>query len=88
MNTLISLVKKKLESLKIPYESVELSDKPNKKIKIVIDGKVIHFGQKNSITYLEHKDEAKRNAFHKRFKNNKGYNDPSSGLYYSARILW
>lgn len=64
--SLIDKVKKKLAEFKVPYELVELSDKPNKKIKIVINGKVIHFGDKNSLTFLEGADDKKRKAYQAR----------------------
>lgn len=88
MTDLLSKVKRRLADLNIKYDYVSLSERPKKKIRIVIDGKTIHFGAKGSITHLEQPNEKKRNAFHKRFENNKGYNDPSSSLYYSARVLW
>jgi hypothetical protein len=36
---------------------------------------------------LIHKDERRRERFHQRFKNNKGYNDPTRGLFYSRYLL-
>lgn len=48
----------------------------------------IHFGADDMDNFLIHKDEKRKKAFHNRFKNNKGYNNPKSGLYYSSRLLW
>lgn len=65
-NNLLTAVKKQMKKLKIPFESVELSDRPNKKIKVVINGKTIYFGDKNSQTYLEGADKQKRDAYRAR----------------------
>lgn len=43
MPNLIDKVKDKLKELNIKYESVSLSNRPDKKIKIIINGKTIHF---------------------------------------------
>lgn len=59
MTDLLSKVKKKLSDLNIKYDSVNLSDRPNKKIRIMINGKVIHFGAKNSVTFIIHGDKKK-----------------------------
>ena len=64
------------------------STRKQKKYMIEVDGLKIHFGEKGYDDYLDHRNEKRRENFHKRFKNNKGYNDPKSGLYYSARLLW
>jgi hypothetical protein len=56
-------VKERLNELGVPYSYVGMSDRPGKKIKIVINGKVIHFGSKNSVTFLDHGDEQKRAAY-------------------------
>lgn len=61
--SLINKVKDKLKELDIKYDSVSLSNRPDKKIKIVINGKAIHFGAKNSISFLEFPDIKKRDAY-------------------------
>ncbi len=60
---LLTEVKKKLRDLKIPYQYAELSKRPDKKIMIRINNKTIHFGSKDSQTYLEQKNDEKRNAY-------------------------
>ncbi len=47
------------------------------------DGSHVDYGSFRISDYLLHKDE-KRLYFHQRFQNNKGCNNPQSGLYYSA----
>ena len=63
---LIDLVKKRLRELKIPYDHVALSDKPRKKIMVIIDGKRIDFGAKGSNTWLEGASKQKRDAYRAR----------------------
>lgn len=63
---LLTEVKKKLRDLKIPYQYAELSKRHDKKIMIRINNKTIHFGSKDSQTYLEGADENKRKAYNAR----------------------
>jgi peptidase E len=63
MSNLIDKVKKRLKELNIKYDYVSLSDRPDKKIKIVIDGRIIHFGAKNSISFLEGASKRKRDSY-------------------------
>jgi len=74
---------------KIPFKAIALSDKSDKKYMItLLNDKIVHFGAANMEDYIMHQDEARRKRFHDRFKNNKGYDNPESGLFYSARLLW
>ena len=63
---ILEKVKQRLIKLKVPFTDLSLSDRPNKKIKIIINGKIIHYGDKNSHTYIEGADEKKRNAYRAR----------------------
>lgn len=68
-----------------------LSWKPNKKFVIITSSgnkKPIHFGSSKMSDFLSHSDEKRKENFHSRFKNNKGYDNPNSGLYYSRHLLW
>ena len=70
-------------------KDIVLSPLKNKKYRILFnDGKHIDYGAGKMSDYLIHKDERRRERFHQRFKNNKGYNDPTSGLFYSRYLLW
>ena len=52
------------------------------------DGKVIHFGQKNSSTYIDHGDNNKRSAYIARHsKNNENWTKVNPGSL-SRFILW
>lgn len=75
--------KRAKELFGIDIEPSKLSNK-----KFYIPSLHIHFGDRNASDYLMHRDKLRRAKFHSRFKNNVGYNDPKSGLFYSARILW
>lgn len=73
----------------IKFKSIKQSTRQDKKYMItLLNGKVIHFGARGYEDFTTHKDEERRVRFHNRFKNNKGYSNPESGLYYSARLLW
>ena len=55
---------------------------------LYVNKKKVHFGQKGYQDYLDHGDKKRRRNFHNRFRNHKGYNDKTSGLYYSRMLLW
>lgn len=65
------------------------SPRKNKKYRAIMkDGSYVDYGAVGMSDYLQHKDEARRMRFHRRFQNNKGYNDPTSGLFFSRHLLW
>lgn len=84
------ITQKKIASeLGIPAVDIIISPRKQKKYRIIFqDGSYVDYGAKDMEDFLIHKDEARRRRFHQRFKNNKGYNNPESGLFYSARLLW
>lgn len=64
---LINYVEKRLKTLRIPYNFLGPSLKTNKKLRLAYtdaDGKLrsVDFGDKNSITYAEHKVDAAANS--------------------------
>ena len=71
------------------FISLEKSYKPNKKlvIKFSEPNLTIHFGSKNSSTYLDHYDKVKRSNYLKRHKVNEDWNQVNAGSL-SAYILW
>ena len=71
------------------FISLKQSSKPNKKyvIKFSEPKKIIHFGSKNSSTYLDHKDKTKRENYLKRHKANENWDDINAGSL-SAFLLW
>lgn len=50
--------------------------------------KRVHFGQKGSSTYIDHKDEKKKDAYIARHKVNENFNNPLSSGSLSRFILW
>ena len=94
MSDLLSLVKKKLKHYNVPYESLELSNKPDKKLKVQIDGKVIHFGARDSQTYLEGASKQKRDAYRARHSKiflkdgTRAIDKLYSPAWLSMKILW
>ena len=50
--------------------------------------KHVHFGQKGSSTYIDHKDDKKKDAYIARHKVNENFNNPLSSGSLSRFILW
>ena len=71
------------------FISLEKSNKPNKKLAITFSepNLIIHFGSKNSSTYLDHHDKVKRSNYLKRHQVNENWNKLNAGSL-SAYILW
>ena len=71
------------------FISLEKSNKPTKKlvIKFSDPNLTIHFGSKNSSTFLDHHDKLKRSNYLKRHKVNENWNQVNAGSL-SAYILW
>jgi hypothetical protein len=91
---LLRKVKDRLKELNIPYESVMLSPRPDKKIRIVINNKIIDFGAKNSITYIEGATEEKRKSYIARHSKillkdgSRAIDKKYSPAYLSFYVLW
>jgi hypothetical protein len=47
-----------------------------------------HFGSDVGKTFIEHGDLKKKSAWIARHKNDKGYNNKHSGIFYSKNLLW
>lgn len=94
MNNLELVRRKALEYKFINEDSqLQISNRKDKKYKIKSlkssdPNKYIHFGAKGMEDYTIHHDEKRRLSFYNRFKNNKSFNNPNSGLYYSRYLLW
>ena len=71
------------------FISLEKSNKPNKKLVITFSEPklTIHFGSKNSSTYLDHHDKVKRSNYLKRHQVNENWDEVNAGSL-SAFILW
>lgn len=90
-------------TVKIGKYEYEKSDRKNKKLKVLVDGKTIHFGDTRYQQFkdktgiwkeLDHNDDKRRKNYLTRtanIKNKAGKltaNDPSSANYHARRILW
>ena len=71
------------------FISLEKSNKPNKKLVITFTepNLTIHFGSKNSSTFLDHQDKVKRSNYLKRHMVNEDWGNVNAGSL-SAYILW
>ena len=71
------------------FISLDKSNKPNKKLVITFSepNLTIHFGSKNSSTFLDHHDKVKRSNYLKRHKVNEDWNQVNAGSL-SAYLLW
>jgi hypothetical protein len=77
---------------------IYVSTRKNKKYDVYKDDKYItSFGDKNMQQYkdrlgnysnLDHNDKQRRLNFQSRFKKLIEKNDPTSGIYWSAKFLW
>ena len=67
---------------------IEPSNRKNKRYKAILsDDREIHFGLKNGKTYLDHKDNAKRLAYHARHYSNKQEKKLIDNLTLSPSLL-
>ena len=71
------------------FISLKHSTKPNKKYVIEFSEpkKTIHFGSKNSSTYLDHKDKHLKANYLKRHQVNENWDEVNAGSL-SAYLLW
>ena len=71
------------------FVSLKKSDRKGKKYVIVFDNpkKTIHFGSKNSSTFLDHKDKTKRDNYIKRHRVRENWNEVNAGSL-SRFLLW
>lgn len=89
--------------VKIDGYTYNKSTHKDKKLMVEVDGKIIHFGDRNMEHYrdktgfyknLDHNDEQRRKSYIARasgIKNKEGKltkDDPSSPNYHAIRILW
>jgi NDP-sugar pyrophosphorylase family protein len=66
---------------------LQSSPKADKRYMVVINNRTYHFGQKGGSTYIDHKDDAKRDAYIKRHRVNEDWTKVNAGSL-SRYILW
>lgn len=70
------------------------SKRKDKRFYVIYDNKIINFGSKNGTTFIDHKDNIKKDAWYKRHSKiynklgQKVINSPHSASFWSANILW
>jgi hypothetical protein len=96
---LLNKVENKLRELNVSFISVELSDRKDKKLKLIYyddneNIKTVHFGSKGSETFLDHNDEKKRKAYIARHSKillkdgTRAIDKKYSSAWFSMNILW
>lgn len=64
------------------------SDKKDKKYKVTIGNKTIHFGSAGSSDYTIHKDLSRKNLYIKRHQAREDWNNPLTAGFWSRWLLW
>jgi len=66
------------------------SDKKGKRFDLVMPdrGHVHSFGAAGGKTFVDGRTPAEKKAWEARHRNDKGYNNKHSGIYYSRHLLW
>ena len=94
MSELLAKVSQRLDELKVPWDHLELSKRHGKKIMVIINGKRVHFGDANSVTYIEKRDDEKRRRYiarHSRIflkDESRAVDKIWSPSWLSLRVLW
>jgi hypothetical protein len=78
----------KKKALREGAEDFKISTRKNKRFMVKYNGKWIYFADPNMENFLIHRDNIRKENFHNRFKNSKNYNNKTSGLYWSQKVLW
>ena len=64
------------------------SDKKGKRFVIIMDNMQHHFGSDIGKTFVDGRTEKEKDAWIKRHKVNKNWNNKHSSIYYSRLLLW
>jgi hypothetical protein len=95
MDRKLELAKEIAKRKNLRYETLEISDKPNKRFSILNDkDKKIYFGvwPYQTGTYIDHKNRIKRDAWYARHFSSidkiEKIKKDQSALYFAALILW
>lgn len=84
LETLYNVIKKNKYDHLIDY--IGYAPFPKKYIVILKNGKRVKFGDVRYEDYLIHKDEKRRELYHKRHKPN--YNNPEKASFWANNVLW
>jgi hypothetical protein len=64
------------------------SNRKGKRFEIIMDTHSHHFASDVGKTFIDHKDDKKKEAWIARHKNDKNYNSKHSGIFHSRKLLW
>ena len=64
------------------------SNRKGKRFEIIMDDHSHHFASDVGKTFIDHKDEKKKDAWIQRHKGDNNYNSKHSGIYHSRKLLW
>lgn len=73
---------------------LEKSDKKDKRLKVSMfnfpnmKDHSHHFGAKDGKTFIDSRTKKEKDAWMARHKNDKGFNNIHSGIFYSKNLLW
>lgn len=70
------------------YVKLSKSDLSDKKFKVMIDGKVIHFGDKRYQDFTQHKDMNRKRLYLIRHQKREHWNNPFTAGFWSRWLLW
>lgn len=68
--------------------TLKKSTRADKRFAIDMGGMEHHFGSKVGKTFIDHKDDKKKQAWMARHRNDKNFNDMHSSIYHSKNLLW
>jgi hypothetical protein len=84
----------KAKAINLGASDFGISNVKNKRYFVIYNGKRINFGSKSGKTYIDHKDDKKKDAWyarHNKIINKAGekvINKKDSPSYWSANLLW
>lgn len=79
-----------MEMVKMKTVVVSKSNRPNKKFKAEINGKVVHFGAKGYQDYTMHKDPERKSRYVQRHRGKEdwGKRGLETAGFYAKHLLW
>ncbi len=64
------------------------SNRKGKRFEIIMEDHSHSFASDVGKTFIDHKDQKKKDAWIQRHKGDKNYNSKHSGIYHSRKLLW
>lgn len=83
----LAKAREQAKSRGLQYNTLAISTRAGKRFVIQGPSGLVHFGAWPAKAYLDHRDKRKRTAWFARHRSS-FMDDPTSPLFYSARVLW